>query len=141
MNEIKSTNGSVVLFNRIPRIECEDITIKVGEKLELFDYLEVYDEDNYPVGKDNIIISNTNLDTSKAGNYEIIVEVNDKTNTYRVQRKIEVLVRTNDKPIIIGANDIEIYINELFDPMYGVIATDTEDGVITNKIIDNFQKK
>ena len=130
MNAIKSMNGSTIVFNKMPRIECEDITIKIGENLELFDYLVAYDEDNNILDKDSIIISKTNLDTSKAGNYEIVVEVNDRTT-------INVLVKTNDKPIIIGADSIEIPLNKVFDPMYGVIANDTEDGIITNKIIVN----
>lgn len=137
MNAIKSMNGSTIVFNKMPRIECEDITIKIGENLELFDYLVAYDEDNNILDKDSIIISKTNLDTSKAGNYEIVVEVNDRTNTYRIQHTINVLVKTNDKPIIIGADNIEIPLNKVFDPMYGVIANDTEDGIITNKIIVN----
>ncbi|MCR1821878.1 DUF5011 domain-containing protein [Terrisporobacter muris] len=137
MNAIKSMNGSTIVFNKMPRIECEDITIKIGENLELFDYLVAYDEDNNILDKDSIIISKTNLDTSKAGNYEIVVEVNDRTNTYRIQHTINVLVKTNDKPIIIGADSIEIPLNKVFDPMYGVIANDTEDGIITNKIIVN----
>lgn len=137
MNAIKSINGSTIVFNKMPRIECEDITIKVGETLELFDYLVAYDEDNNQVDKEKVIISKTNLDTSKAGKYELVVEVNDKTNTYRVQHTINIKVKTNNKPVIIGASNIEIPINEIFDPMYGVIATDTEDGVITNKIIIN----
>ena len=36
MNEIKNINGSTIIFNKMPRIECEDITIKEGENLELF---------------------------------------------------------------------------------------------------------
>ena len=137
MSEIKNINGSTIVFNKVPRIECEDIIIKVGEDLELFNYLAVYDEDNNIVSREDIIISKNNVDTSKIGNYEILVEVNDKTNTYRVQKVINVLVKTNDKPIIIGADNIEISLNKVFNPMYGVIATDTEDGVITDKIVVN----
>ena len=137
MSEIKNINGSTIVFNKMPRIECEDINIKVGEDLELFNYLVVYDEDNNIVSREDIIISKNNVDTSKIGNYEILVEVNDKTNTYRVQKVINVLVKTNDKPIIIGADNIEIPLNKVFNPMYGVIATDTEDGVITDKIVVN----
>ena len=139
MNAIKSLNGSTIVFNKMPRIECEDITVKVGEHIDLFNHLVAYDEDNIPVGIDDVIISKSNVDTSKAGNYQIVVEVNDRTNTFRVQHTVNVIVKTNDKPNIIGASDIEIPINEVFDPMYGVIATDTEDGVISDKIkIDGF---
>ena len=135
MSEIKNINGSTIVFNKMPKIECEDITIKEGENLELFNYLVVYDEDNNIVSKEDIIISKNNVDTSKIGNYEILVEVNDKTNTYRVQKVINVLVKTNNKPVIIGADNIEIEVNKVFNPLYGVIATDTEDGVITDKIV------
>lgn len=137
MNEIKNINGSTIVFNKMPRIECEDITIKEGENLELFNYLVVYDEDNNIVSREDIIISKNNVDTSKVGNYEILVEVNDKTNTYRVQKVINVLVKTNNKPVIIGADNIEIEVNKVFNPLYGVIATDIEDGVITDKIVVN----
>lgn len=137
MSEIKNINGSTIIFNKMPRIECEDITIKEGENLDIFKYLVVYDEDNNIVSREDIIISKNNVDTSKVGNYEILVEVNDKTNTYRVQKVINVLVKTNNKPVIIGADNIEIEVNKVFNPMYGVIATDIEDGVITDKIVVN----
>lgn len=137
MSEIKNINGSTIIFNKMPRIECEDITIKEGENLDIFKYLVVYDEDNNIVSREDIIISKNNVDTSKVGNYEILVEVNDKTNTYRVQKVINVLVKTNNKPVIIGADNIEIEVNKVFNPLYGVIATDIEDGVITHKIVVN----
>ncbi len=134
MSSIKSTNGNIILFNKIPMIECEDINIKVGETFNLFDYLRAYDEDDNLLNEEDIIIVKTNLDVSKVGNYEIVVEINDKSNIYKVQHVINITVKTNNKPVIIGADDIEIPINRIFDPMYGVIATDTEDGVITDKI-------
>lgn len=139
MNSIKSNSRSTIVFTKVPTIQAEDRVIKVGEELNILEGVLAFDEDNYPVDINTINIAKNNIDTNNAGTYEVILELSDKTNTLKVQHLMNVTVRTNDKPVIIGADDIEIPLNKVFDPMYGVIATDTEDGILTDKIsIDGF---
>ena len=40
----------------------------------------------------------------------------------------------NSKPVISGANDVTINLNETFDPLKGITANDKEDGDLTSKI-------
>ncbi|MGX4601685.1 immunoglobulin-like domain-containing protein [Faecalimicrobium sp. JNUCC 81] len=137
MDAIKNNSRSTIIFTKVPKIQAEDRIIKVGEEFNILEGVLAYDEDNYPVDTNTINIEKNNVDTNKAGIYEVILELSDKTNTFKVQHLINVTVKTNDKPVIIGADDIEISLNQVFDPMYGVIATDTEDGILTDKISIN----
>lgn len=139
MDAIKNNTRSTIVFTKVPKIEAEDKVIKVGEEFNPLEGVLAYDEDNCPVDINTINIAKNNIDTNNAGTYDVVFEISDKTNTFKVQHLMNVTVKTNDKPIIIGADDIEIHLNNVFDPMYGVIATDTEDGILTDKIsIDGF---
>ncbi|MBC8631746.1 DUF5011 domain-containing protein [[Eubacterium] tenue] len=67
------------------------------------------------------------------GTYKVVYEVIDSQGA-KVTKTITVNVKSNDKPVISGANNVSIIEGTKFDPMKGVTAIDTEDGNITKDI-------
>ncbi|MGL6184705.1 MAG: immunoglobulin-like domain-containing protein [Clostridium chrysemydis] len=77
------------------------------------------------------IDGNVNIDV--LGNNLLTYSVTDSEGNEITIKRL-VTVRTNEKPKIIGANDMTLIIGRTFDPLYGVTATDKEDGDITSLI-------
>lgn len=119
-------------LNNIPEIHAENKTIKVGDTFNPLDGVTAIDEEDGNITKDIKVIKNT-VDISEVGIYKVTYKVTDSKGA-RTTKSILVTVRSNDKPLIIGADDTSIKEGTLFDPMYGVAAIDTEDGNITKHI-------
>ncbi|MEN2256334.1 DUF5011 domain-containing protein (plasmid) [Paraclostridium benzoelyticum] len=119
-------------LNNPPVIKAENKTIKVGDKFNPLDGVTAIDEEDGNITKDIKVIKNT-VDTSEVGIYKVIYKVTDSKGASNT-KPILVTVRSNDKPLIIGADDTSIKEGTLFDPMDGVAAIDTEDGNITKHI-------
>ncbi|MCU9816704.1 DUF5011 domain-containing protein [Paraclostridium sp. AKS73] len=119
-------------LNKPPVIKAENKTIKVGDKFNPLDGVTAIDEEDGNITKDIKVIKNT-VDTSEVGIYKVIYKVTDSKGASNT-KPILVTVRSNDKPLIIGADDTSIKEGTLFDPMDGVAAIDTEDGNITKHI-------
>ncbi|WP_052952034.1 DUF5011 domain-containing protein [Paraclostridium benzoelyticum] len=119
-------------LNKPPVIKAENKTIKVGDKFNPLDGVTAIDEEDGNITKDIKVIKNT-VDTSEVGIYKVIYKVTDSKGASNT-KFILVTVRSNDKPLIIGADDTSIKEGTLFDPMDGVAAIDTEDGNITKHI-------
>ncbi len=82
------------------------------------------DAEDGPLTADVQIISN-NLNVDVPGTYTLIYSVTDSdNNTTEATRTIKV----TNVPTIIGADNISINPNSLFDPLEGITATDVEDG-------------
>ncbi|HCV47461.1 MAG TPA: bacillolysin, partial [Catenibacterium sp.] len=86
---------------------------------------------------DKIEVLKNEVDTTKAGKYEVTYKVTDrkgasrtKTITVTVNPKMEPL---NEAPTI-DVTDKEITVGDKFDPKDGVTAKDKEDGNLTDKI-------
>ena len=121
-----------VEINNAPTIESNDKIIKVGTEFNPLSDVTAFDaEDGDITNKINIVSNNVN--TSKVGNYEVVYEVTDSKGV-STTKVISVVVVSNNKPVIIGANDIKIKKGSKFDLMAGVSAYDYEDGDLTNKI-------
>ena len=121
-----------VEINNAPTIEANDKIIKVGTDFNPLSGVTAFDaEDGDITNKINIVSNNVN--TSKVGNYEVVYEV---TNSKGVSttKVMSVVVVSNNKPVIIGADDIKIKKGSKFNLMYGVSAYDYEDGDLTHKI-------
>ncbi|WP_460423860.1 immunoglobulin-like domain-containing protein, partial [Paraclostridium sordellii] len=84
------------------------------------------------ITKDIKVIEDT-VNTSKPGTYRVVYEVTDSKGATST-KTITVTVRSNDKPVISGADNVSIKEGSPFNPMAGVTATDTEDGNITKDI-------
>ncbi|MFR3497820.1 MAG: immunoglobulin-like domain-containing protein [Paraclostridium bifermentans] len=119
-------------LNNTPEIHAENKTIKVGDPFNPLDGVTAIDEEDGNITKHIKVIENT-VDTSEVGIYKVTYKVTDSKRA-STTKSILVTVRSNDKPLIIGADDTSIKEGTLFDPMDGVAAIDTEDGNITKHI-------
>ena len=126
-------NSIKIEINNAPTIQANDKTIKVGDKFNPLDGVTAFDAEDGDI-TDKIKVISNNVNTNKNGNYEVVYEVIDSKGVL-TSKVISVIVVSDNKPIIIGAEDIEIIEGSNFDPMEGVSAFDYEDGDITEKII------
>ena len=132
-----TVNPKMEPINAAPVIKAEDKTITVGDTFDPMDGVTATDaEDGNLTAK--IIVEKNDVDTTKAGKYEVTYKVTDiqgatstKTITVTVNPKMEPI---NAAPVI-KAEDKTITVGDTFDPMDGVTATDAEDGNLTAKII------
>ncbi|MGL5244229.1 MAG: immunoglobulin-like domain-containing protein, partial [Sarcina sp.] len=131
-------DGNETVINREVRVRsnekpiisgADDMTITLGYDFDKFISIIARDKED---GDLTSLVSLTgDLDINKVGVYNLIYSVvDDDGNTTSVNRKIT--VRSNDKPVIIGAKNIIIKVGDNFDNMYGVTATDTEDKDLTS---------
>lgn len=133
-----SYNGSIATINvqnsyDKPIIYLEDQTIYVGDTTFNPDlYVTAYDKyDGQIIPKQ---VSN-NLNVNIVGRYRIMYRaINSKNNSAYAIMYINVIEKNTNLPPIIEAYDQILYINDIYDPMSNVKATDKEEGDITNKI-------
>ena len=111
----------------------DNITIKAGETFDPMDGVVITDnKDTIDQMKVNVELGN--FDNNVPGNYTIkyIIEDSDGNKTIATR---EITVINNNKPVISGIDSVTIKVGDTFDPINGVIATDVEDGDLTDKII------
>ena len=131
-----TVNPKMEVLNEAPVIHATDKTITVGDTFDPKAGVTATDaEDGDLTAK--IIVEKNDVDTTKAGKYEVTYKVTDnqgatrtKTITVTVNPKMEVL---NEAPTI-DAADKTITVGDTFDPKVGVTAKDAEDGDLTDKI-------
>ena len=131
-----TVNPKMEVLNEAPVIHATDKTITVGDTFDPKAGVTATDaEDGDLTAK--IIVEKNDVDTTKAGKYEVTYKVTDnqgatrtKTITVTVNPKMEVL---NEAPTI-DAADKTITVGDTFDPKAGVTAKDAEDGDLTDKI-------
>ena len=131
-----TVNPKMEVLNAIPTIKAEDKTLTVGDTFDPKADVTASDEEDGDL-TDKIEILKNEVDTTKAGKYEVTYKVTDnqgatrtKTITVTVNPKMEVL---NEAPTI-DAADKTITVGDTFDPKAGVTAKDAEDGDLTDKI-------
>ncbi|MEG2739728.1 immunoglobulin-like domain-containing protein, partial [Clostridium sp.] len=116
-------------LNSVPTINgAENKTIKVSDIFNPLDGITANDKEDGDITKNIKVIENT-VDTSKTGTYKVVYEVTDSKGA-KTTKTITIIVRSNDKPVISGADNCSIKEGDIFDPMAGVTAEDTEDGNI-----------
>ncbi|RXK17498.1 immunoglobulin-like domain-containing protein [Macrococcus sp. DPC7161] len=82
-----------------------------------------------------IVIVSNNVNTQVAGAYQVTYEVKDsKGTTARYIRNVSVSA-VNNPPKIVSTGSNNLLVGATFNPLTGVTATDTEDGVITPKLV------
>ena len=131
-----TVNPKMEVLNAVPTIDAADKTITVGDTFNPKDGVTATDvEDGDLTAK--IIVEKNDVDTTKAGKYEVTYKVTDtqgasftKSITVTVNPKMEIL---NEAPTINAANKT-ITVGDTFDPKAGVTAKDAEDGDLTDKI-------
>ena len=131
-----TVNPKMEVLNAIPTIKAEDKTITVGYTFDPKADVTAEDVEDGDL-TDKIEVLKNEVDTTKAGKYEVTYKVTDskgasrtKTITVTVNPKIETL---NEAPTI-DVTDKEITVGDKFDPKDGVTAKDKEDGNLTDKI-------
>lgn len=125
-----------VPMNAAPIIKAEDKTLTVGDTFDPKSDVTATDEEDGNL-TDKIEVLKNEVDTTKAGKYEVTYKVTDskgasrtKTITVTVNPKMEPL---NEAPTI-DVTDKEITVGDKFDPKDDVTAKDKEDGNLTDKI-------
>ena len=131
-----TVNPKMEVLNAIPTIKAEDKTLTVGDTFDPKADVTATDEEDGNL-TDKIEVLKNEVDTTKAGKYEVTYKVTDskgasrtKTITVTVNPKMETL---NEAPTI-DVTDKEITVGDKFDPKDGVSAKDKEDGNLTDKI-------
>lgn len=125
-------NPKELHINTLPVIKANNKTIKVGDKFNPMTGVTATDKEDGNITNHIKVIENT-VNTNKAGSYKVVYSVTD-SNGATTTKSIAVIVKSNDKPVISGANSTSIKEGTLFDSMKGVSATDKEDGNITKHI-------
>ena len=123
------------LVNHAPEIEVSDKTLTVGDKFDPMENMIVKDKEDS--ANDLVVDVTHNVDTSKAGVYEVTYTVTDTKGATTIKKiyvtvnpKMEVL---NEIPTI-HAENITITVGDKFDPLKDVTAMDKENGTLTDKI-------
>ena len=131
-----TVNPKMEVLNAIPTIKAEDKTLTVGDTFDPKADVTATDVEDGDL-TDKIEVLKNEVDTTKAGKYEVTYKVTDskgasrtKTITVTVNPKMEPL---NEAPTI-DVTDKEITVGDKFDPKDGVTAKDKEDGNLTDKI-------
>ena len=131
-----TVNPKMEPLNAAPIIKAEDKTLTVGDTFDPKADVTAEDVEDGNL-TDKIEVLKNEVDTTKAGKYEVTYKVTDskgasrtKTITVTVNPKIEPL---NEAPTI-DVTDKEITVGDKFDPKDGVTAKDKEDGNLTDKI-------
>lgn len=131
-----TVNPKMEVLNAIPTIKAKDKTLTVGDTFDPKADVTAEDVEDGNL-TDKIEVLKNEVDTTKAGKYEVTYKVTDskgasrtKTITVTVNPKMEPL---NEAPTI-DVTDKEITVGDKFDPKDGVTAKDKEDGNLTDKI-------
>ena len=129
--EVSLKGKFTVLPNEKPVIEASDKEISLNSE---FDYLEGVTAHDAEDGEIKDIEYIGEVKTDEVGDYQITYIVTDK-NGQETRKTITVKVIVNQLPVI-NVSDKIITINSDFDPLDGVTAYDTEDGTITDIVVE-----
>lgn len=114
-----------------PEIIFEDINIAQYKNFDVMTGVSVSDKEDADI-LDRLIVTGE-VDTSIIGTYKLVYTATDLDgNITSKERKVNVIV--NEKPVLNISNKV-ITLDESFDYMEGVSATDKEDGDLTSAIV------
>ncbi len=121
----------IVVENQAPIIQASDLKLREQTNFNPLQGVTATDREDGDLTSKLKVINNS-VDTNTPGEYKVIYEVEDNFHK-KTTKEIKVIVVENQAPVI-QAKDITIIEKTSFNPMKGVIATDEEDGNITNNI-------
>ena len=131
-----TVNPKMEVLNAIPTIKAEDKTLTVGDTFDPKADVTAEDVEDGNL-TDKIEVLKNEVDTTKAGKYEVAYKVTDSKGASRT-KTITVTVNPKMEPLneaqTIDVTDKEITVGDKFDPKDGVSAKDKEDGNLTDKI-------
>ena len=127
----KATKDIIVTVDATdkPIINLEDVTIPQYVEYDPLTGVTAYDRVD---GDLKVEIKSGTLNINEIGTYEFIYTAKDKDNNITEAKRI-ITVIANEYPVI-NANNVVTYINEPFNALNGVTASDKEDGNITSRI-------
>lgn len=131
-NDIDNINEFI---NIAPEIIATDKIIKLGDSFNELTDVKAMDKEEGDI-TDRIEVIHNTVNVNTLGVYKVTYKVTDKQGLTTV-KTISVTVRSNEKPVIIGADNIEIKVGTVFDIEAGVEAIDNEEGNITSKLSVN----
>ena len=138
---ITTVDRIVTVTNRLPEITANDVTIKKGQSINLLTdpniglNVEDYEDGNI---KDNLMIkSNGGFDEAnpKEGVYSVVYTVTDNDGN-TTDKEISITVKSNNAPVIIGADKITIKLGEVdtFNNLEGITVSDDHDIIAPSEI-------
>lgn len=123
-----------VIKDEVPVINAEDKTITQGTKFNPLKDVTAVDKEEGKIEKIEVV--KNDVKEQEIGKYEVTYKVVDSYKN-ETRKTITVTVVENQKPVI-NAEDKTIYLNEKFDELKDVTATDPEDGPIKDiEVIKN----
>lgn len=130
-NTTSKTIKVTVKENNSPVITAENRVITQNKEFKVLENVSATDsEDGDLTSKIKVTLNTVN--TKEVGEYKVVYEVTDNNNkTATKEIKVEVV---KDRAPVINATDQFILLDEEFDELEGVSATDAEDGDLTDKI-------
>ncbi len=128
---VTKTITVTVVKNEKPEIIAEDITLTKNNSFDVLKGVTAKDKEDGDLTTKIEVIKN-NVNVKEVGEYQVTYKVVDSYNQ-ETTKTITVTVEEDNKPVI-NAKDKEIMLEDEFDPLEDVSATDKEDGDITKKI-------
>ncbi|CEP83153.1 immunoglobulin-like domain-containing protein [Paraclostridium sordellii] len=126
-------------INNTPVIEASDRDINEEDNFNILEKIMATDKEDGDLTK-NIKVIKNDVNVNKPGKYEVTYEVSDKEGN-KATKTIFVNVKPKEKEENINnsipnieANDRSISLGDNFNPLEFLVATDKEDGDLTNKI-------
>lgn len=120
--------------NTIPTITATDKEIIQGQTFDPLKDVSATDAEDGNITS-LIKITNNNIDINTPGIYQVTYEVTD-TYGISVTKTINVTIIADEEPTI-NASDKNTILNKEINLLTGVTATDKEDGIITEIIVDD----
>ena len=118
-----------VLPSEAPIIEANDLEVKQYTLFEPEKHVRVYDTYGNPMNDYEVLVNE--VDTSQVGTYEVVYKATYEN--LNITKKINVRVIKDEEPTL-NVSNRTIKLNEQFNYMSGVSASDIEDGDITSKV-------
>ncbi|MGL5245087.1 MAG: immunoglobulin-like domain-containing protein, partial [Sarcina sp.] len=131
-NETIVPRKITIITNEKPVIkENEKLILKQGEEFNALYGISAIDKEDGDIS--NLLKITGKIDTNTPGIYNITYSVVDSQGNSETFTR-DILVKSNEKPIIFNTNNMILNLGEPFNELNGIIATDKEDGDLTKNI-------
>ncbi|MGL5244576.1 MAG: immunoglobulin-like domain-containing protein, partial [Sarcina sp.] len=131
-NQSTITRKVTVRTNDKPIIRgVVDVVINEGQPFDAMEGIIAIDSEDGDLSKEVKI--EAHVDHEVHGKYNLIYSVADRDGNKTIANRV-INVRSNEKPIIRGAENITIKVGDVFDSKLGVVAVDKENKDLTDEI-------
>ena len=130
-SEVTKTIKVTVKENSAPTIDAKDQELVLNSSFDARKNVKATDTEDGDLTSKIEVVENT-VNTKSSGEYKVTYKVVDSKNKETV-KTIKVIVLKDEAPVI-EAKDTTIFVNDKFNALDNVKATDKEDKDLTNKI-------